>query len=303
MSVDWGFLAPPYQKLSLPSRGVFYEEYPNVRSGDLKIRAYMASEMRLIAAITAHTMHDITDEILNNCMQPNQIPSGELTDADAAFLMFWLRGESFSQHYSLNSPCPYCSPEEPFFHSIPFSSFGVMMLDKDTKEPISVSLPASRLTVSMKAKRKKAESEIQETLERLADKYPTSDLDKQLELASYIASVTHEGTEVTERSDIEKLVLDFLPPDDLDALGKATGAFRHGIEESVEVPCERCEKTITLEIPVSLEFFRPTRRHGTVPSDVGSNLPDEQNDEHGQRPAVLPDASREGPLDQVPQSI
>lgn len=263
---DWSVLMPGYEAVPLPSKGKLYQDHSNedFRSGWVNVRQYTAREEGLISQLGPERVHRqrMINNILDSCIQGDDVKAKDLTDEDAFYLVVWLRANSYSPIYPIGLSCPIC--DDPTFRTyyIDLSDLQVNYLQGDVKEPTEVTLPASKLKVFCRALRRGDVIKVYNRMPDVKTYYKAEGDPFQQLRRAYTADyvVTSEGEQVSDILMLEDLFLNFLPAKDSFYLDEQLGKlFFHGVDPRVTVTCPSCGSSIPTAIPpTSDEFFRPT---------------------------------------------
>jgi len=291
--MDWTTLLPPYVPVRLPSQGKLYTQ-EELKAGFVDIREYAAPEESLLASANRDNMQRVISSVLDSCIKGDW-DIGVLTAEDSYYLLVWLRANSYSPDYDIEIACPNCSPESTVPYVINLASLEVKYLEADVTEPFAVTLPKTKLKVSLKAVRRSDEVKAQERVGEVRKyKGVKGDPSGLLRRSYSIARIEHpDGTEITDRLSIENLCLSYLPSKDSLFIDEQLKQFAHGIDPNVEIVCKMCSKKFSTVLPPSIEFFRPSRYvQGSKDSNASGDFGLIDTRQVGQ--SVLEDTESEG---------
>jgi hypothetical protein len=263
MSLDFSAFLPPYQSVELPSRGKFYKSNPALADGIVKIREYCAQEESMLAQMNQANVQQVLNNMIDNCLEGNDVSADELTTEDAFYLLVWLRANSYGPSYDINISCPFndCSHED--LYTINLSKLTVnYTTDEDPDEPLVVTLPKTKLEVEIRCMRRGMEIQAAKRTTHLKQMkgLHKGDISDLLKRAYSIAKVTQMGNKsTTDRLEIENLCLSYLPSADSLVIDQTLAKFEHGVDVNVEVTCHACSRQIFTVVPPGPEFFRPAR--------------------------------------------
>lgn len=269
---------PAYTPVKLPSLGLLYPAMSPLAGGYVHIREYCATEEALYSTMNPDNSQLIINQLLRNCISDN-FPIEEMTDGDVFYLLYWLRGNSYSTAYPLEITCPHFDCQHgPDMYTIDLArDVKINYLSDTVKEPLVVYLPKTGVTVHLKCLRRKVEMLAKKRQADAAEwrNYKGDPTDLLKRAYSMTLMTTRDGQESDSILDFEKFCLYYCPASDSLVIDQAMSQFRHGVDISIELPCRRCEKTIYTVLPGGPEFFRPTRLNPTdekagVPGDTVS---------------------------------
>lgn len=263
MSLDFSAFLPPFQSVELPSRGKFYKNNPALSGGIIKIREYCAQEESMLAQMNQANVQQVLNNMLDNCIEGNEISADELTTEDAFYLLVWLRANSYGPSYDINITCPFneCAHEDTY--TINLSRLTINYINEDDPdEPLIVTLPKTKLKVEIRCMRRGMEvlaTKRAASLKQLKGLHK-GDISDLLKRAYSISKVIQgSGKETTDRLEIEELCTRYLPSADSLAIDETLAKFEHGVDVNVEVTCHACSRQIFTIVPPGPEFFRPAR--------------------------------------------
>lgn len=133
----------PYE---LPTRGLMYP-----KDAKIKIRSMTVLEVKFLATLLPQTATTVCNELLEKCTILENLKYEDLYLPDRAFLIFWIRLNSFTSKtgYTINIPkCSGCG--QPIEENITLESLKFKHLEKpfidhvylpDTKAELKISIP------------------------------------------------------------------------------------------------------------------------------------------------------------------
>jgi hypothetical protein len=252
---------PPFVPVELPSKGLLYPEGFLPQPGWVHIREYAAPEEALLSSMNGENAQMVLNQIIKSCIQ-EKIDVEQLTNEDVFYLLVWLRANSYSTAYDVEATCPYRDCGFPSIYPVNLATDlrPIIYLKEGVVEPLVVTLPKSQATVYIRAMRRSMEMRAQK---RQADvttwrNYHGDPLALLKRAYAIDKVLTHTGEEITNRLDIERLCLNYLPASDSLAIDTALQTFAHGIDTRISLTCTKCGRMIYTNLPISQEFFRPT---------------------------------------------
>ncbi len=281
MSLNFSSLLPPFTPVDLPSKGKYYKHIPGLKDGIIHIREYSAQEEGLLAHMNRENVQLVLNAMLDNCMRLEVFKAEDLTTEDAFYLLVWLRANSYGPTYDIEVTCPHrdCGIEDSY--AVNLSELSVTYLtDDDPTEPVTVVTPRTKMKIEVTCMRRGTEVTAQRRAAQLKQlkgvyKGEISDL---LKRAYSIKRVTmQDGSDTTDRVEIEELILRYLPAGDSLIIDQAIEGFKHGVDVNVQLTCKSCNREIFTVVPPGPEFFRPSRvRMENNGKSTGTNPPVEQ---------------------------
>jgi len=273
----------PWEECVLPSQGVYYDG--KIPGGRIEVRAWGIQTDKILATSRLAQTGKSLDHLLNHCIRlPNEFDHMNLLVGDRIFLLYYLRGITYGNEYEFliectNDECRKATTEtydlnelaktirkpnseiglEPFKVSLPY-------LSEYTKTDFWVKVRLLRgydLSNMMRQKRMKktlrSAARVRARTGKERDAAPvqdTLDLDRTIE--DNLKLVITEAMGENNPRRIEQLV-GRLHAADTATIREFLRDNSPGIETTVEVECPECGNTMTMELPITESFFRPTR--------------------------------------------
>lgn len=260
MPINFDTMLPAYTPVQLPSKGLLYSApSPLANGGWVHIREYCATEEALYNTMNTENGQMVINQMLRSCIQ-EQIMVEELTNEDAFYLLYWLRGNSYSTNYPVEVTCPHMDCRYgPDVYNIDLARDVVVnYLEEGVREPLEVLLPKTGVTVHITCMRRKAEIQAKRRQADMTEwrnyKGDPTDLLKRAYSMTYMK--TREGEESESVLDFEKFCLYYMPASDSIVLDKALETFKHGVDLRIHFNCKRCDQVIYTILPGGQEFFR-----------------------------------------------
>lgn len=251
---------PPFVPVELPSRGLLYPEGFLPTPGWVHIREYAAPEEALLSSMNGENAQMVLNQIIKSCLQ-ERIDVEQLTNEDVFYLLVWLRANSYSAAYDVEATCPYrdCNFTGIYPVNLATDLHEIIYLKQGIQEPLVVTLPKSQATVHVRAMRRSMEMRAQKRQADVATwrNYHGDPLTLLKRAYAIEKVITATGEEITNRLDIERLCLNYLPASDSLAIDQALGEFLHGVDMRITLTCTKCGRNIYTTLPMSQEFFRP----------------------------------------------
>ena len=258
--VDFNQFLPPFVPVELPSKGILYPDEFLPKKGWVHIREYAAPEEALLSSMNRENWQMLLNALVQSCLQ-EKIDVEQMTNEDLFYLLVWLRANSYSPSYEVQATCPYtdCGLSALYIVNLATDLHDVIYLKEDVLEPLEVPLPKSKATAYVMAMRRNTEMKAQKRVNDVVTwrNYKGDPIDLLKRAYSVQKFVTASGEEITNRLDIERVCLNYLPSDDSLAIDRAMLKFQHGVDTRLTLVCQKCTRNIYTTLPVEREFFRP----------------------------------------------
>lgn len=243
-----------YVPVPLPSRGVFYDG--KIPDGTVHIRKATVMEECKIQA--ASSMHSVLNTLISTCCKlPAGMSSGDLLITDRVAILIALRVYTFGPLYDYVYRCQSCGTSQK--NTVDFSQdLTVQGPPDDAVEPLLLRLTDADREIGVRQLRGKDEDIIAKSARKVRmannDEADTSNLTR---MALQVVSI--DGEDVSDKRDVKEKFISGLTMADAADLRDAVASLESGVDTTVNPICESCGNVNTLAIPVTLEFFRPSR--------------------------------------------
>jgi len=216
-----------------PSRGQFYK--PLDASKEITITPLtFAIEKKLVN----YEGEEVLDCMIKNCL--HNMDYRQLLPMDKLYVLIKIRELSWGADFSSTVTCPFCGVQDPI--KILISELPIKYLPEDYPNPIERELPVSKLTIKVRLV-DQGSLDYMDTLEK-------SDINAW----RFVESISNSERTVKDKKTIQKAI-QRLPLPDRHTMLKLISPPDYGIETNFLYECEKCEKTIEMEVPFSKDFF------------------------------------------------
>ena len=256
----------PWEDLTLPSRGFFYEG--KIPGGQIKIRGMDLGLEKILTTQRLLQNNQALDYIFKHHVKfPNEFDPLDLLNGDRVFLLFVLRGITYGNQYEFSMTCGECKQKT--IHNYDLNKLGESIkFPVHTKEPIEVELPYStqvagrRVYASiryLRARDTRVIEQRQKTIGKALRGGSEVILNQEIEEQLNLAIVNINGQ--TDRHKIDRWISK--PPHMLDvtAIRRFLEETAPGIETSIEIECQ-CGVKTKIDLPIIDQFFRPPNPEG-----------------------------------------
>jgi len=244
------------QKLSreftvqLPSRGVLYEG--KLPEGKIVLRPLTTAEESILYSPSGDGVTKISN-IINSCIVSKDLPPEDLLLIDRFFILIDLRTRSFGPFYDVPLKCQFCDAQTKSRLDIR-EELEVKYMEDGLEEPFDVKLPICGDTLQFRLLRGKDELSIARYSKRIRmQSVDVGDPSYQYRLATQIVGVN--GKEL-ERLGKEQYVKR-LDMGDTNAFRLEVEKVEGGVDTTILLDCRNCGATNQMEMPFTIEFFRP----------------------------------------------
>jgi len=269
----------PWEKVTLPSGGVYYDgKIPN---GEIEVRGWGIQTDKILATSRLAQSGQSLNHVYKNCIRlPDEFDHMNLLVGDRMFLLYYLRGITYGNEYEFLVECG----DEDCGHAWP-ETYDMNLLAKTITgpnpdiglEPFKVVLPyfseyAKRefwvkirllrgydldAIIGQKRVSRKMRSGIRSRSKATRTKSTMSadSLDKTIE--DNLRMVIVEAMGDRERRKIDQLVSK-MHAKDTATIREFLRDNTPGVDASIEVECPECSNVITMDLPITESFFRPS---------------------------------------------
>jgi len=278
----------PWEKTVLPSLGVYYDgQIPN---GEVEVRAWGINTDKILATQRLAQTGQALDYVIKNCVRlPNEFDHMNLLVGDRVFLLYYLRGITYGNMYEFLVECSNedCTNVWTETYDLNLLASTIMRPNPELgSEPFKVTLPYMS---------KLASTEMGEKINfwvgvRLLRGYDLAAIMQQRRIGRKIRPTARARarsrakavkSSAPSKEELDQSVSENLRMVIVEALGDRgpatienlvnkmhaadTATIREflrdnspGIETSIEVECGECGNNMTMDLPITESFFRPT---------------------------------------------
>jgi hypothetical protein len=269
----------PWESIKLPSEGVYYGGA--VPNGTVEVRAWGIQTDKILATPRLAQTGKSFDYILKSCVRlPNDFDHLNLLVGDRIFMLYYLRGITYGNMYEFLVECSKEECGKTWTESYDMNTLRSTIIKPNPDiglEPFKVVLP-------FVSEQLKQEFWVSIRLLRGYDlnaMMNQKQIKRTLRPTARVRSRTTRMPQVEELQTLDKTIEENLRMVMVDAMGdkspdkiekfvermhaKDTATIREflkenspGIDTSIEVTCPDCGNTMTMDLPITESFFRPT---------------------------------------------
>lgn len=270
----------PWESVALPSCGVYYDgKIPN---GIVEVKAWGIQTDKIMATTRLAQTGKSIDYVLKSCVRlPNDFDHMNLLVGDRTFLLYYLRGITYGNEYEFLIECSNEDCGNAWTEIYDLNDLASTIIKPKTElgpEPFKVVLPNFTKMVN-------SEFCIHIRLLRgydLSAMMSQKRMQKKLNPSARTRARTHkaivakdESFDETVEENLRLVITDAMGDNDPDKIERLvermhavdTATIREflrdnspGIETSIKVTCPECNTQMTLDLPITESFFRPTQR-------------------------------------------
>lgn len=278
----------PWEEAHLPSRGRYYG-WPD---GVVQVRAMGHTVEKILSTQRLAQSGQAVNMMLKECVRlPDGFDVSHLLIGDQTFLLYFIRGITHGNNYDFGVTCPSPDCKQFTTHSYDLNELAQTIVwanDRLGTEPFKVVLPflsaatgrevwvglrflrvidtmdiinRQRATKRMMAKpgniRTRSLSGMKGGTDPRRQAEDNQQLDDQLSLhiEKMVATVMGNNDPIAVRRFLEKL-----HAQDIATIREWLKENTPGIDTTVSLSCPSCSQEFTMAIPISENFFRPTKR-------------------------------------------
>ena len=243
-----------YEKITLPSKGKFYDGENGPLDGVIHIRPMTGEEEQILATPRYVKKGEAMNMIFNKCIQ-EEYDSANFLVQDRTFILIYLRGISYTPQYDVEVKCPSC--DKKFAHTIDLNLENKDCPDNFSPASLKDTLPSSELKFSYRLSTGRDEQDVQIYRDRKIKNFDTAGTSDDT-LLYRTALMVNDIEGITEKYEIQT-VLKNLPVGDLNYLRSTVTTPPFGVETKVGVNCPSCLADFEIELPLESGFFFPAR--------------------------------------------
>lgn len=242
-------------QVDLPSRGIVYDG--KLPEGKLQLRPMTTAEEAILYN-AAGSGTDKIAQIINSCVLTKGMETDDLLLTDRLYILIMLRTRSYGGDYEFPIRCASCGAQTKTRINIA-QDLEIVQMSDGVIEPFEVTLPTSKKRVLMRFLRGKDESRIAKYSKRI--RLQSSDPGDPSHIYRLALQITAIDGQEVKIIDAENFVRD-LDISDSNEMRLATDELEKGVDTRVYPECRACGYINEMEMPFSVEFFRPSTRRG-----------------------------------------
>lgn len=248
----------PVESIPLPTRGVIYHPDSSLYNREvLQIKAMTAREEDILASPAFHKEGTSISHLIQSCLIDKSISSEDMITGDRMALMVGIRVTGYGPEYHASAGCQSCDTRNDFV--VDLSSLTIKRLEINPIEPgtnkFEFNLPVTKKKVVFKyvTAREERERKIStESMQRVMGSSFANSVTSFLE--NSIVSVSG----ITDRLKIKHFVMN-MPAYDSKSLRRFIIDNEPGMDMSCGFNCKKCGTRNDTKMPMTTEFFWPTK--------------------------------------------
>lgn len=244
----------PTEIVELPSRGVFYPESSPLRSGQIEIKYMTAKEEDILTSSNLIQKGIVLDKLMDSLIVTKGVKSSDLLIGDLNAVMVASRILGYGKDYSIEVSCPKCGEKIEEIVDLTTLKTENEPTD-DTKADISIVLPISKATVTLKLLTRADELAMEKENKALKKINSESESEATSRLRAMITSVNGD----TNKATIWKFV-DNLLVRDARFVREQYKLHVPDVDFNVSLECTCSSDPITMRLPIGVNFFWPDSR-------------------------------------------
>ena len=274
----------PWEECHLPSKGIYYG-WPD---GIVRVRAMGQTAEKVLATQRLAQSGQSIDYLFKECCQfPNGFDPVDLLLGDRVFLLYYIRGITHGNMYEFAVTCPNAQCGSITTHTYDLNELARTITWAKTEngqEPFTINLPymtkalgrefhvgvrflrgydANDILAKKKVKQKMfakpgaVKTRGSSPFEMRRQQAESAALDESISdnMAKIIVNVMGVSDQFTIKAFVEKL-----HAQDTSTIREFLRENTPGIDNTVSVTCPDCSNDFTVELPITENFFRPTKR-------------------------------------------
>jgi len=245
-----------YEEIQLPSKGKFYDGVNGPSDGIISIRQMTGEEEQILATPRFVRKGQAINMIFKRCIKEDFQPENLLT-ADRTYILIYLRGISYSNHYDVEVKCPEC--EKKFSADIDLASLYIDLCPDEFGPLLEDTLPTTGLNFHYRLSTGRDEQEITEYRDRRIKAFGDSAADDTLTHRTSMLLEDIDG--ITEKNELQ-ILLKNLPINDVAHIRNSINEPPFGVDTNVEIFCPSCLQEFEMDLPLEANFFFPRKKRG-----------------------------------------
>jgi len=239
------------EKVKLPTGRFLYgdSEDPDLAEGYVNLSDMSLADEELLTNQSLAKRGETFVQLLNSCVQNEGFDANELSIYDTYYLLYALRRITYGEDYEFEVKCEHCGKKFKYKMNIEDAEFDEIPEDSDLKPVVTLELPKSHYTVTIRYAALGDEAEVK----RLS---PESDVgDVALGYAVRTLSIKDDKGKLINPQDYEEFYSQ-LPGRDRAMITKAFEDLDNLEIPKMTITCPKCKDKMEKEIPFDKDFFR-----------------------------------------------
>lgn len=247
-----------YEEIMLPSKGKFYDGVNGPANGIVNIRPMTGEEEQILATPRFVRKGQAINMIFKRCLlEGEQFAPENLLTADRTYLLIYLRGISYSNHYDVEVKCPEC--EKKFSADIDLATLFVEHCPDEFGPLLEDKLPTTGLSFRYRLSSGRDEQEITEYRDRRLKMHGDQASDDTLTHRTSMLLEDIDG--ITDKAELQ-ILLKNLPINDVSHIRNCLNEPPFGVDTNVEIFCPSCMQEFEMDLPLEANFFFPRKKRG-----------------------------------------
>jgi hypothetical protein len=244
----------PTEVVDLPSRGVFYPEGSPLRSGQIEIKYMTAKEEDILTSTNLIQKGIVLDKLMDSLIVTKGVKSADLLIGDLNAVMVASRILGYGKDYSIEVSCPKCG--ESIEEVVDLTTLKTENEPTvDTKTDISIVLPVSKATVTLKLLTRNDELNIEKENKALKKANLETESETTSRLRAMITSVNGDSNPATIWKFVDNLLVR-----DARYVREQYKLHVPDVDFNVSLECTCSTDPISMRLPIGVNFFWPDSR-------------------------------------------
>lgn len=248
----------PVETIPLPTKGLIYHpDSPLYNTQHLQIKAMTAREEDILASPAFHKEGTALTHLIKSCLINKEIDVESMINGDRMALMIGIRVTGYGPEYHAESSCKSCNTSNNF--CVDLTTLPIKRLSIEPVSPgenkFNFRLPVTKKLVTFKyiTAREDRERNIQnKSMQKVLGTSISNNI------TSFLENSILEIEGVSDRMKIRHFVLN-MPAFDSKALRKFIVENEPGMDMSCSFVCKNCNAHNETVMPMTTEFFWPTK--------------------------------------------
>jgi len=248
----------PVESIPLPTRGTIYDPDSKLYNlSSIQIKAMTAKEEDILASPAFHKEGTALTHLMHSCLIDKTINCEDMINGDRMALMIGIRVTGYGPEYHAAGNCQSCNTNNEFIvdlTTLPIKRLQISPVRAGVNE-FEFKLPVTKKSVVFKyvtAREERERNAAIKSMQKVTGAQISNNITSFLE--NSIVSV--EGQK--DRMKIKHFVMN-MPAFDSRALRKFITENEPGMDMSCKFFCKNCGHENTLNMPMSTEFFWPSK--------------------------------------------
>lgn len=239
--------------VTLPSQGVLYGD--KIPGGRFELRPMTTAEEAILFNTSGDGISKV-NAVIDACAVTKDIPLEDLLLIDRFYILLVLRTRSFGAVYAFPTRCQGCQAQ--FKTEINISEdLEINPMSEDVVEPFDVTLPFNGDTVSLRFLRGKDEVRVARHAKRIRmQSTDPGDPSHTHRMALQIVAINGREVQLVEA----QRYVESLDIGDSNAIRTRVEEVEGGVDTTCYVDCRMCGFVNEIDMPFTIEFFRPSAR-------------------------------------------